>query len=166
MGKRRSALFVASIFTLTTTAVIGLASASSAACSQDKVSVRGEFGSAQFIVEVADSRAERSRGLMFVEHMASLQGMLFVYGQPQNVSFWMRNTLIPLDIIFVDNNGVIRNIHPMALPLDETPIFGGSDIQFVLEVNGGVTNRLGLDVGDQMQHISFGDDVIWPCETN
>jgi uncharacterized membrane protein (UPF0127 family) len=128
--------------------------------------VRGDFGSAQFTVEVADSPAERSRGLMFVEHMATTQGMLFVYGRPQSVSFWMRNTLIPLDMVFVDDTGVIRNIHSMAQPLDETSIFGGTEIQFVLEINGGLADRLGMDVGDQMQHISFGNDAIWPCETN
>ena len=166
MGKRRSAHFLAYIFIVTTTAVVSFVSASSAACSQDKVSVRGDFGSAQFTVEVADSIVERSRGLMFVEKMATTQGMLFVYERPQNVSFWMKDTIIPLDMVFVDDIGVIRNIHSMAVPLDETSIFGGSDIQFVLEINGGLADRLGMDVGDQMQHISFGHGAIWPCETN
>ncbi|MDE0970221.1 MAG: DUF192 domain-containing protein [Octadecabacter sp.] len=166
MGTRRSAFFITCTFIVTTIVVIGFAGKSYAACSQDNVSVRGDFGLAQFTVEVADSIAERSRGLMFVEDMATTQGMLFVYEWPQNVSFWMRNTLIPLDIIFVDDIGIIRNIHSMALPLDETSIFGGSDIQFVLEINGGLANRLGMDVGDQMQHISFGRGAVWPCDAN
>ncbi len=161
MGKRHSASFIATTF-----AAIGIAGASFAACSEDTVSVRGDFGSAQFTIVVADSNAERSRGLMFVEQMATMQGMLFVYARPQSVSFWMRNTLIPLDMVFVDDTGVIRNIHAMAQPRDETPIFGGSDIRFVLEINGGLADRLGMKVGDQMQHISFGTDAIWPCEIN
>jgi uncharacterized membrane protein (UPF0127 family) len=166
MGKCCSASSITTTIIAWTAAVFGFAGAAFAACSQDTVSVRGDFGSAQFTVEVADSSSERSRGLMFVEQMATTQGMLFVYGHPQSVSFWMRNTLIPLDMVFVDDTGVIRNIHSMAQPLDETPIFGGTDIQFVLEINGGLADRLGMDVGDQMQHISFGNAAIWPCETN
>jgi uncharacterized membrane protein (UPF0127 family) len=166
MGKCCSASSITTTIIAWTAAVFGFSGAAFAACSQDTVSVRGDFGSAQFTVEVADSSAERSRGLMFVEQMATTQGMLFVYGHPQSVSFWMRNTLIPLDMVFVDDTGVIRNIHSMAQPLDEIPIFGGTDIQFVLEINGGLADRLGMDVGDQMQHISFGNAAIWPCETN
>jgi uncharacterized membrane protein (UPF0127 family) len=166
MGKRCSASSITTTIIAWTAAAFGFAGAAFAACSQDTVSVRGDFGSAQFTVEVSDSSAERSRGLMFVEQMATTQGMLFVYGRPQSVSFWMRNTLIPLDMVFVDDTGVIRNIHSMAQPLDETPIFGGTDIQFVLEINGGLADRLGMDVGDQIQHISFGNAAIWPCETN
>jgi uncharacterized membrane protein (UPF0127 family) len=166
MGKCCSASSVTTTIIAWTAAVFGFAGAAFAACSQDTVSVRGDFGSAQFKVEVADTSADRSRGLMFVEQMATTQGMLFVYGHPQSVSFWMRNTLIPLDMVFVDDTGVIRNIHSMAQPLDEIPIFGGTDIQFVLEINGGLADLLGMDVGDQMQHISFGNAAIWPCETN
>lgn len=158
MGKCGSTAFIGATF-----ATLGFAGASFAACSQDTVSVRGDFGSAQFTVAVADTIAERSLGLMFVEQMATMQGMLFVYERPQSVSFWMRNTLIPLDLVFVDETGVIRNMSAMAQPLDETPIFGGSDIQFVLEINGGLADRLGLDIGDEMQHISFGADAVWPC---
>jgi len=128
--------------------------------------MRGGFGEAEFNVAVADSIAERSRGLMFVESMGTMEGMLFVYRVPQSVSFWMRNTLIPLDMIFVDKDGVVRNIHSMAQPLDETPIYGGEGIKFVLEINGGMAERLGLAVGDQMQHPQFGADAIWPCDVN
>lgn len=145
---------------------IALSSTAFAGCSSDTLSVRGAFGSVQFSIDVADSPDERSQGLMFVEEMATTQGMLFVYDRPQSVSFWMRNTLIPLDMVFVDETGVIRNIHAMAQPLDETAIFGGTGIQYVLEINGGLAARLGLQAGDQMQYISFGGDAIWPCEIN
>jgi uncharacterized membrane protein (UPF0127 family) len=152
------------------TRIIGLAvsltfggSAASATCSEDVVSVRGAFGTAQFDVSVADTDDERAQGLMFVESMGTLEGMLFIFDAPRRVSFWMRNTLIPLDMIFVDKYGVVSNIHSMAQPLDETPIFGGGRVQYVLEINGGMADRLGLEVGNQMQHPAFGATSIWPC---
>ena len=140
------------------------AGAAFAACSEDIVSIRGEFGSARFTVDVADDAAERAQGLMFVEQMDTMQGMLFVYARPQPVSFWMRNTLIPLDMVFVGPDGVIDHIHSMAQPLDETPIFGGEDIKYVLEINGGLADRLGLEPGNALQHPSISGDVDWPCE--
>lgn len=161
MGKRNFTRLIAAAV-----AVVVSASSAFAACSEDVVAMRGDFGSAQFSVDVADTNEERSRGLMFVDNMATMQGMLFVYDRPQSVSFWMRNTLIPLDMIFVDDTGVVRNIHSMAQPLDETPIFGGTGIQYVLEVNGGLSERLGLSIGDQMQHPSFDGNVVWPCLDN
>ena len=161
MGKRSFAN-LALIAALTLPAAL----AAQEECAEDTASIRGAFGTARFDIAVADTNQERAKGLMFVEQMATMQGMLFVYERPQRVSFWMRNTLIPLDMIFVDANGVIANIHSMAQPLDETPIFGGTDIQYVLEINGGLSDRLGLQVGDEMQHSSFGSDAIWPCEIN
>ncbi|MDC0115929.1 DUF192 domain-containing protein [Octadecabacter sp.] len=143
-----------------------MASAAQADCAVDAVSVRGDFGTARFTVDVADTNAERAKGLMFVEQMAALEGMLFVYDRPQSVSFWMRNTLIPLDMVFVGPDGVIHNIHAMAQPHDETGIFGGDQIQYVLEINGGMAARLGLEAGDQMQHPSFSDTSVWPCDAN
>ena len=138
----------------------------SAECTVDSVSMRGDFGSVRFDVAVAEKPEERAQGLMFVEQMDTLEGMLFVFDRPQNVSFWMRNTLIPLDMVFVGADGVVDHIHPMAVPLDETPIFGGTEIQYVLEINGGLADRLGLKVGNDLQHPSLSGDVVWPCEAN
>ncbi|MDB2368974.1 DUF192 domain-containing protein [Octadecabacter sp.] len=165
MGQRGYALLIKTAVT-TGALIAGLTSPAQAACTENTVSVRGDFGAAQFTIDVADDFAERAQGLMFVEEMATFQGMLFVYDHPQSVSFWMRNTLIPLDMVFIGADGVIRNIHAMAQPLDETGIFGGDHIQYVLEINGGMAERLGLEAGDQMQHPSFGDTAVWPCETN
>ncbi len=161
MGKRDSAGRIIAVV-----AAVTFAGAANAGCSIDTLTLRDDAGTVQFTVDVADSNEERARGLMFVEEMATMQGMLFVYERPQRVSFWMRNTLIPLDMVFVDDAGVVKNIHPMAQPLDETPIFGGDNIQFVLEINGGLAAMLGLEVGDQMQHPSFGSNAVWPCEIN
>lgn len=150
--------------------IIGLVFAGSAgfaACSEDIVSLRDEGVSAQFTVDVADDNEERARGLMFVEDMPRMSGMLFVYDRPQRVSFWMRNTLIPLDMVFIDQTGVVRDIHVNAQPLDETPIFGGEDIQFVLEVNGGMSDLLGLKPGAEVRHPAIEKNTaVWPCEAN
>lgn len=100
---------------------------------------------------------------MFVESMPRFSGMLFVYERPQFASFWMKNTLIPLDMLFVDEAGVIQNIHKEATPHDETPIIGGDGISHVLEINGGMSELLGIEVGDSLQHPSFGGTAVDPC---
>ena len=134
-----------------------------ALCAEDRVTISGAFGQANFTVDVADDAAERGQGLMFVESMPTLSGMLFVYDRPQNVSFWMKNTLIPLDMLFVAPDGAILRIHENAIPGDLTPIRGGDGVQMVLEINGGLAGRLGIEVGDVLQHPSFGADAILPC---
>ena len=139
------------------------ASTAAAECRDDRVTVQGRFGEARFTVQVADDPAERSQGLMNVEELGTLEGMLFVYEQPQPVSFWMHNTLIPLDMIFAGPDGTITAIHENAIPLDRTSIPGGEDVQFVLEVNGGLTERLGLKVGDTIQHPAIGEGAALPC---
>ena len=142
------------------------AAVAAADCSLDRIDLRGDFGSVAFTVSVADDPAERARGLMFVERMGTFEGMLFVYERPQMVAFWMENTLIPLDMIFMDATGTVRKVHENAVPMDRTPIPGGSDdILMVLEVNGGVASRLGIGPGAQMRHPSAPQDIAaWPCE--
>lgn len=133
-------------------------------CRDDTVYLKGDFGQARFSVEIADDEQERSRGLMHRTDMASSAGMLFVYERPQTMSFWMRNTLIELDMLFVDATGVVRHIHHRAQPLDETPIFGGRDLTHVLEINGGLAEKLGITTGSQLRHPSFSpDNAVWAC---
>ena len=139
------------------------AGAAVAQCAPDVVTVKGDFGQARFKVAVADDNAERAQGLMNVPQMPTMSGMLFVYEEPQTASFWMRNTLIPLDMIFAAEDGTVRNIHARAVPLDETPILGGDDIKYVLEINGGLAARLGLAPGDVLQHPAIGPEAALPC---
>ncbi len=133
-------------------------------CAEDKVAVVGDWGQATFTVDVADDPQERAQGLMFVEQMPTLAGMLFVYEEPQRVSFWMKNTLIPLDMVFVGPLGEVMSVHENAIPGDLTAIPSGDGILAVLEINGGLAARLGIAEGDVLQHPSFGADAILPCE--
>lgn len=141
-----------------------IATTASAACSADTVWIQGDFGKARFAVEVADDPQERATGLMHRPRLASAAGMLFVYPHPQSLSFWMRNTLIELDILFVDPTGVIRYIHHRAQPLSETAIRGGDGLTHVLEINGGLSRLMGIEIGDRLQHPSFDQSIAsWPC---
>ena len=126
--------------------------------------MRGTFGQVRFNVEVADDAFERSKGLMHREDLPTSSGMLFVYSRPQRAVFWMKNTPLPLDMIFADAQGVITHIHENAIPFDETGIDGGDGVQYVLEINGGLSGRLGLKVGDALRHPAIGPDAAWPCD--
>lgn len=137
---------------------------SAADCREDRVTVEGGFGAATFAVAVADDPQERARGLMEVEEMGTLEGMLFVYEEPGPASFWMENTLIPLDMIFAAEDGTITRIHEEAEPLDRTPIPGGDEVKFVLEINGGLARRLGIEVGDALRHPAIGEGAALPCD--
>lgn len=134
-------------------------------CATDRVTISGAFGKAAFNVDVAADEQTRARGLMHVENMPLSTGMLFVYQRPQIMSFWMRNTLIELDMLFLDGFGVIRHIHHRAQPLDETAISPGDMLLTgVLEINGGLAKRLGIKAGDVLRHPSFvSRDEPWVC---
>jgi len=137
----------------------------SAHCSSDVVDLRWDGGSARFSVEIADDDDERAKGLMFRETMGRYNGMLFIYDSPASVSFWMKNTLIPLDMVFLDKQGIVTHLHENAIPLSLEPIPGGEDILAVLEVNGGLSKALGLVVGAEMRHPAFAQNQpFWPCE--
>lgn len=140
------------------------AGAASAECAPARVDLRDDGASARFTVEVARTPAEQSRGLMFREEMATSKGMLFVYDDPRPATFWMRDTLIPLDMIFVDEAGTVIRVHT-AEPLDETPVPSGGDVIAVLEINGGLADRLGIGEGAELRSpLLPQDEAAWPCE--
>lgn len=146
---------------------IGLAGTPSTAappCSPGRVDLRWDGGGESFAVEVADDTAERAQGLMFRENLDPGAGMLFAYNVPRQVGFWMKNTLIPLDMVFADSAGRVTRVHAMAMPQDETVIDGGDGVQFVLEINGGLAAKLGLKPGAEMRHPLIGPEGAWPCE--
>ncbi|MEO1092420.1 MAG: DUF192 domain-containing protein [Pseudomonadota bacterium] len=104
-----------------------------------------------FRAEVAATPAERNRGLMFREHMDQDAGMVFLFDPPQRAAFWMKNTLIPLDMLFLDRAGQIVFIAANTEPLSETSHGPAVPVSAVLEINGGLSERLGIDVGDTVR---------------
>ena len=135
-----------------------------AECSDEVVDLRWNGGSVRFNVEIARDDEERARDLMFVDSMGRYKGMLFVYDAPSTVAFWMKNTLIPLDMVFLDQHGVVRHIHENAVPgsLETIPV--GDNILVVLEVNGGLISKLGLVLGAEVRHpVSSEPRPAWTC---
>jgi uncharacterized membrane protein (UPF0127 family) len=124
-----------------------------AACSADnRVVLHTAKGDFAFNVEIADSEASRAKGLMFRTSLAPDAGMLFDYRHEQLATFWMQNTLIPLDMIFIGADGTVKTIHVNARPMDTTTIPSEVPVRFVLEIAGGRSQEIGLAVGDRMEH--------------
>ena len=156
---------IARIRTLLFAGLLLLPSMVWAACDADVLDIRQGGSEIRFSVEVVDTVETRAQGLMFRESLPRFSGMLFVYERPQPVSFWMKNTLIPLDMIFAGADGVVRRIHSNAVPGDLTGIPGGNDIQYVLEINGGLAETLGLRPGAVVRHPAIDTGVAaWPCD--
>jgi hypothetical protein len=114
-------------------------------------------GPHRFTVEVAETPAQMEQGLMFRRTMAPDAGMLFDYKTPTLATMWMRNTLIPLDMLFVDEQGRIVNIHERAVPQSLDVIAAAAPVRAVIELNGGTAARLGIVPGDRVQHPIFGN---------
>ena len=127
------------------------------ACSADN---RGVFHTAKgdfaFTLEIADTEAQRERGLMFRTELAADAGMLFDYHKEQLAAFWMQNTLIPLDMIFVAADGTVKTIHVNARPEDPTTIPSEVPVRFVIEIAGGRSQEIGLKVGDKFENPRVG----------
>ncbi len=133
-------------------------------CDENAVHLRGEWGQISFQVRIADDPSERAEGLMHVAHLPRREGMLFVYPHPQPASFWMKNTLISLDILFFDQTGRLLNLHSRAVPGDLTPLEGAGDVFTVLEINGGLAELYGIGPGSEMRHPAYPQDsAVWAC---
>lgn len=115
------------------------------------LTVKSANGAHAFRVEVARSSAEQARGLMFRTAMGADEGMIFIRQPPDVASFWMRNTVIPLDIIFIGTDRRILNISANARPYDETPRPSFGIAGAVLELNGGRAAQLGIKPGDSVE---------------
>lgn len=125
------------------------------AFSRDIVVIRTHDGSHRFNVELAVSEEERAQGLMFRKDLAPNAGMLFLYNQDQAVTFWMKNTYLPLDMIFIASDGKITQIVRRAQPLSENLIPSNTYVRGVLEVNAGIADRLDIEPGDQVDFRSL-----------
>ena len=162
--------FEAAVVMLALTTGSAAANMSPVSCQIDKALLLGDGKQVEVSVEIADQPDERAQGLMFRRDLPQGQGMLFIYEEPQEVSFWMRNTLIPLDLIFIDQTGTVRHVSPMAKPLDETSIPGAAPNDpspkrlMVLEVPGGDAARLGITPGMALAHPALPQaQAAQPC---
>jgi uncharacterized membrane protein (UPF0127 family) len=109
----------------------------------------------RFDVELAVTPAQQAQGLMYRQRMAPDAGMLFLYDRPQDVAMWMKNTLIPLDMIFIDARGGIVGIEERTVPFSTQTIASPGPASAVLELNAGTTERLGIRIGDRLVHPAF-----------
>jgi uncharacterized protein len=105
----------------------------------------------RFVVEVARTPEEQARGLMERQSLAPDRGMLFPYATPQPVAFWMKNTLIPLDIIFISPGGRILRIEANTVPMSLDLVGSGEAVEAVLELAGGRSAELGIAAGDRVE---------------
>jgi uncharacterized protein len=121
----------------------------------EALEIKTSTGRHAFQVEIAKDDATRERGLMDRRYMAANRGMLFEFDRDAPVSFWMKNTYIPLDMIFIAPSGVVTRIAANAEPLSERVIPSGDPCAAVLELNGGTASAIGLKVGDKVRHPFF-----------
>jgi uncharacterized protein len=130
----------------------GLASAGET----DTLMLKTDTGDYPYTVELATTDIERARGLMFRRILPETHGMLFVYDPPQEIGMWMRNTYIPLDMVFIDAGGRVHRIETHTEPFSTTIIPSDGAVAAVLELNAGETEKIGLRPGDKVIYPALG----------
>jgi uncharacterized protein len=116
-------------------------------------------GPRRFSVEIARTPEQQELGLMFRPSLAPDAGMLFDFGETRPVSFWMKNTFIPLDMLFISADGRVADIHEHAVPMSEATIDSRVPVRAVLELNGNTVEELGIRPGDVVHHAIFGNGL-------
>jgi uncharacterized protein len=106
-------------------------------------------------VEITETPEEMQRGLMFRTHLAEKAGMLFTYDEPREVTMWMENTHIPLDMVFIRADGIVHRIQAWTEPFSRATISSRGNVLACLELAGGAAERLGLKPGDRVEHAAF-----------
>jgi hypothetical protein len=146
--KRVALLFVSVLFL----AMPGSLPAAELPTDKERLVIETEGGPVAFTVELALSPADRASGLMNRTSMAADHGMLFKFDQSRQVLMWMKNTPLPLDMVFIDEAGSVVRIARETTPFSETIIPSGGPVRYVLELNGGTANKRGISVGDAARH--------------
>ncbi|MGH1589210.1 DUF192 domain-containing protein [Methylobacterium phyllosphaerae] len=131
------------------------AAARAATAKSEPLTIVTKSGPKRFDVEVMHDDAARSRGLMFRRHMAADHGMLFDFERDQPVTMWMKNTYLPLDMVFIRADGTISRIAAETEPLSTAIIASGGPVLAVLELNAGTAAKLGIAPGDRIEHGMF-----------
>ena len=121
-------------------------------CGSKRLKLITARGAQAIDVEVTETPAEKAQGLMFRTHLPDTSGMLFFYETPQEITMWMRNTYIPLDMVFIRADGIVHRIEARTEPLSENIIASKGDVTACLELAGGAAERLGLKPGDRVEH--------------
>jgi uncharacterized protein len=150
---RRLALLIA-LFSLSL--VVGAPAKSLQTFATSSLFIDTMKGPARFSVELALTPAQQEQGLMYRPSLAPDAGMLFDFRKTAPLTFWMKNTLIPLDMLFIGANGRIVDIHERAVPLSEDLIQSNVPARAVLEVNGGTVDRLGIKIGETVHSPELG----------
>jgi uncharacterized protein len=155
LRERTRGVFRAKRFLIQSSAIWYLVLALTACDSGPRVRISDTDGNTKAVVavEIADTGAAREVGLMYRQHLAENAGMLFVFKQPQHLAFWMKNTEIPLDMIFAGADDTITGVVANAEPFSERQLSIEGDSQYVLEVNGGFAGHHGIRPGDHMQFL-------------
>lgn len=136
-----------------------------ATCHLEQIWLHSNEGPLPISVELATNSADRATGLMGRTELADRHGMLFIYPEPQTAWFWMKDTPLSLDMIFIDTRGQIIDLVRDAKPEDETPVGGAPDTAMVLEISGGSAEALGLNPGDAVAHPMLDQSrALWPCQ--
>ena len=150
---RRQPILALTVALVALLAVVGFASAVVAENDAlEPLTIETGAGAHTVMVEIADTAEERGVGLMHRTELASDRGMLFDFRATRQVTMWMKNTLIPLDMFFAESDGRIVTIAERTTPLSEKRIRSGQPVRFVLEMAGGGAERLGIVTGDRLRH--------------
>jgi len=152
MVTRRAVLW----FAVAVAVAAGSAAAPLQSFETSSLTIVSAHGRHRFTVELAETPAQMQQGLMFRPSLAADAGMLFDFKESTVATMWMHNTLIPLDMLFVDANGTIVNIRARAVPESDAIISAEAPVRAVLELNGGTAARLGIARGDRVLHPIFG----------
>jgi len=123
------------------------------------VIIDSDHGPVMFHAEVAADPQSQERGLMFRTKLASDTGMLFDFHRSAYQTFWMKNTILPLDMIFIRDDGTISSIAPNAVPYSQTPIPSAEPVRAVLEINGGQAAQLGIEPDQHVHNAVFGNTL-------
>jgi len=122
---------------------------------RDRLTLITQSAQHTFEIEIADTPGQKARGLMFRTALPETHGMLFPYGDPQEITMWMRNTYIPLDMVFLTAEGIVHRIEARTQPMSDRVIASQGPVTAVLELAGGVAERIGLKPGDRAVHEIF-----------
>jgi uncharacterized membrane protein (UPF0127 family) len=136
---------------------VASAALAQAVFSRENLSIRTSGKTHEFTIELALDDQQRSQGLMFRKEMAPDHGMLFDFGDARPVAMWMENTVLPLDMLFVQGDGTISHIRANAVPYSRDVIDSHGPVKFVLEINAGRAKALGIQVGDKLVSKRIGN---------